>query len=91
MKALAIVVALLVGLPAAAQDVPLASPVTLAPCLSAEQETLLAQRLKRLEAENTSLKDSAGGTPTYVVVLVAVGAVLVGGAVGYGIGRAVAR
>jgi hypothetical protein len=99
-KALALALAIALAAPAAAQDVPLLTPVvpavggTLTPasalCLDPAEQLTLAKRLEADRAAIESLKAAPQGLPVAVVVLIAVGAVLAGGAAGYGIAAATA-
>jgi len=55
-------------------------------CLTPEDETLLAKHLVRLEAENAELRKGPA-LPTWALVLLGVGLVGVGFAVGYGVAK----
>jgi hypothetical protein len=99
-KALALALVVAIAAPAAAQDVPLLTPVvpavggTLTPvsslCLDPAEQVTLAKRLEADKATIQSLKAAPQGLPVAVVILIAVGAVLAGGAAGYGIAAATA-
>jgi hypothetical protein len=99
-KALALALAVALAAPAAAQDVPLLTPVvpavggTLTPdarlCLESAEQVTLARRLEADKATIASLKAAPQGLPVGLVVLIAVGAVLAGGAAGYGVAVATA-
>ena len=100
MKALCLALVVAIAAPAAAQDVPLLTTVvpavggTLTPvsalCLDPAEQVALAKRLEADKATIESLKAAPQGLPVAVVILIAVGAVLAGGAAGYGIAAATA-
>lgn len=68
----------------AADDAPVNTDLK---CYTAQERANLAKELVRQDARIKSLEESQG-VPTHVVVLIAVGAALVGGAAGYGVFRA---
>lgn len=101
MKALALVLAVSLAAPAwAADDAPVVLPVvpavggTLTPtpalCLTEAEQVTLAKRLEADKATIASLKAAPQGLHPAVVVAIAVGALLAGGAAGYGIAAATA-
>lgn len=81
--------ALLLALPAYADDAPRLDTPT---CLDAGQTERLGRRLIALETQVAKQDEALKAAPsTALVVVVAVAAVVVGGAVGYGVARAVPR
>lgn len=88
MKALAL--ALCLAVPALADPLPADAPLAAAPvCYSEADSLLLAKHTARLEAENASLRDSAG-IPLWIPVVVGVLALGAGVGVGVAVGRATA-